>query len=61
MFSLKPSPLDVFPWQHLIPGGLFFTESVIFNVAGFPQDDFQMEVAHVAGIPQGLPLLPPHT
>lgn len=50
----------MFPWQQLIPGGLLFTESVIFSVA-FPQDDFRMEMTHVAGIPQDLPLPSPHT
>lgn len=53
--------LALFPWQQLIPGGLFSTESIIFSVAVFPQADFWMEVTHVTGLPKGLPLLPPHT
>lgn len=47
--------------QQLIPDALFSNESVIFSVAVFLQDDFQMEVTHVARIPQSLPLLSPHT
>lgn len=36
VFPPKPSSLDMFPWQQLIPAGSFSTESIIFSVAFFP-------------------------
>lgn len=39
--------LDRSPWQQLIPCSLFFTQPVIFSVAGFPQEEIPGWKSHM--------------